>query len=42
MHLLPMFSEKTVRNDLNALVNKGYLKRKGKAPRSVYVMRNTK
>jgi len=41
MHLLPMFSEKTVRNDLNALVTKGYLKRRGRAPRSIYVLSPT-
>lgn len=38
MEVLPMFSEKTLRNDLNALRKAGKIKRVGKAPRSKYVL----
>ena len=38
MEVLPMFSEKTLRNDLKALVGIGKIKRVGRAPRSKYVL----
>lgn len=38
MELLPMFSEKTLRNDLKALVQLQKVERIGKAPRSKYVL----